>query len=98
MKRDVNGCVTTICKAGTLVWRQRGIGVAQDQRRHSAAFQFLTKAPGQRYGHILFQQSAVKGFAAIIASMAGIHDSEITAGDLRPRRLRLWRIRYLRSR
>src|SRR4029077_7014658 len=75
----------------SVIEREVRVGIAQDQGGDAAALEFLTETAGKGDGNVFFSERGTEGLAAIVSSVARIHDGEVTAwgGNRRGCRRRL---------
>ena len=79
MQGHVHGRVGRVGEKCALVERKVCVGVAQNQRRDAAIFEFLAQTAGKSDGEILFRERVAERLAAVVAAVAGIDNREVTA-------------------
>src|ERR1700730_7145488 len=83
VKRNVDRDMIGVGEDRALFKRNVGIGVAENESGNAATLEFLAQTASKDEGYIFFDKRAAEGFTAVIATMRGVHDCEVVAGNWR---------------
>jgi len=81
MQGDVDGGVSGVGEKGALVEGEVRVGIAEDEGGDAAILKFLAQTASEGDGDVFLGERVAESFATVVAAVAGVDYSEITARD-----------------